>query len=72
MRKMAKGAAITGGVGVGLFPDFNVADKFIQVAEGARPSPAAAAAYAKSLAAKYGLRPEKKSKFRRALELAAE
>lgn len=32
----------------------------------------AAAAYAKSLAAKYGLRPEKKSKFRRALELAAE
>ena len=32
----------------------------------------AAVAYAKALAAKYGLRPEKKSKYRRALDLAAE
>ena len=44
------GAAITGGVGVGLFRDFNVADQFIQVAEEARPDPAAAAAYAKARA----------------------
>ena len=35
-------------------------------------SEAAAAAYAKSLAAKYALRPEKKSKYIRALELATE
>ena len=32
----------------------------------------AAVAYAKALAAKYALRPEKKSKYRRALELASE
>ena len=33
-------------------------------------SEAAAVAYAKALAAQFGLRPEKKSKYRRALELA--
>lgn len=35
-------------------------------------SEAAAVTYARTLAVRYGLRPEKKSKYRRALELAAE
>jgi xylulokinase len=36
----ALGAAIAGGVGVGLFPDFGVAHEFVQVEEGERPNPA--------------------------------
>jgi xylulokinase len=39
------GAAIAGGIGVGLYPDFGVAHKFIQVAEAERPEPAARARY---------------------------
>jgi xylulokinase len=34
------GAAIAGGVGVGLFPDFGVAHEIVQVEEGERPNPA--------------------------------
>ncbi len=33
------GAAIAGGVGVGLFPDFRVAHELVQVEEGERPNP---------------------------------
>ena len=33
------GAAIAGGVGVGLFPDFGVAHEIVQVEEGERPNP---------------------------------
>jgi xylulokinase len=40
------GAAIAGGVGVGLYPDFGVAHKFIQVAEAERPISALQACYA--------------------------
>jgi xylulokinase len=40
------GAAIAGGIGVGLYPDFSVAHKFIGVAEAERPDPVAAARYA--------------------------
>ena len=40
------GAAIAGGVGVGLYPDFGVAYKFIQVAEAERPDPVSQARYA--------------------------
>jgi xylulokinase len=40
------GAAIAGGVGVGLYPDFGVAHKFIRVAEAERPDPASQARYA--------------------------
>jgi xylulokinase len=34
------GAAIAGGVGVGLFPDFRAAHELVQVEEGERPNPA--------------------------------
>ncbi len=34
------GAAIAGGVGVGLFPDFRVAHELVQVEEGEQPNPA--------------------------------
>ena len=40
------GAAIAGGVGVGLFPDFSVTHEIVQVEEGERPQPAAQARYA--------------------------
>lgn len=40
------GAAIAGGVGVGLFPDFSVAQEFVQVEEAERPNRAAQARYA--------------------------
>jgi xylulokinase len=40
------GAAIAGGVGVGLFPDFSVAHELVQVEEGERPNAAAQARYA--------------------------
>jgi xylulokinase len=40
------GAAIAGGVGVGLYPGFGVAQKFIQVQEAAQPDPAVQALYA--------------------------
>jgi len=40
------GAAIAGGIGVGLYPDFGVAQKFIQVTEAERPDPIAGARYA--------------------------
>ena len=33
------GAAITAGVGVGVFKDFNVVDKFIKINEENRPTP---------------------------------
>ncbi|MDH7485302.1 MAG: xylulokinase [Anaerolineae bacterium] len=42
----ALGAAIAGGVGVGLFPDFSVAHEFVQVEEAERPNGAAQARYA--------------------------
>ena len=42
----ALGAAIAGGVGVGLFPDFGVAHEFVQVEEAERPHAAAQAHYA--------------------------
>jgi xylulokinase len=40
------GAAIAGGVGVGLFPGFGVAHVLVQVAEGERPDPARQRRYA--------------------------
>jgi xylulokinase len=40
------GAAIAGGVGVGLFPDFRVADEIVEVEEVERPEAAAVARYA--------------------------
>jgi xylulokinase len=40
------GAAIAGGVGVGLFPSFGVAHELVQVAEGERPNPAHSQRYA--------------------------
>jgi xylulokinase len=40
------GAAIAGGVGVGLFPDFSVAHELVQVEEAERPNTAAQARYA--------------------------
>jgi xylulokinase len=45
------GAAIAGGVGVGLFPDFGVAHEIVQVEEAERPNPAHSQRYA----ALYGL-----------------
>jgi len=39
------GAAIAGGIGVGLYPDFSVASRLIPVHEAERPDPAAAARY---------------------------
>ena len=42
----ALGAAVAGGVGVGLFPDFRVAHGLFQVEEGERPNAAAQARYA--------------------------
>ena len=42
----ALGAAIAGGVGVGLFPDFGVAHELVQVEEAERPDAAAQARYA--------------------------
>ena len=45
------GAAIAGGVGVGLFPDFGVAHGLVQVEEGEQPNPASGPFYA----ALYGL-----------------
>jgi len=40
------GAAIAGGVGVGLFPDFGVAHQFVRVEEAERPDPARRQRYA--------------------------
>jgi len=40
------GAAIAGGVGVGLFPDFSVAHQLVQVEEAERPNAAVQARYA--------------------------
>jgi xylulokinase len=40
------GAAIAGGVGVGLFPDFSVAHQFVQVEEAERPDPVRRQRYA--------------------------
>jgi xylulokinase len=42
------GAAIIGGVGCGVFKDFEVADRFIKIAERTRPDPAPAAAYGRA------------------------
>ena len=42
----ALGAAIAGGVGVGLFPDFSVAHEFVKVEEAEQPNAAAQARYA--------------------------
>jgi xylulokinase len=42
----ALGAAIAGGVGVGLFPDFSVAHELVRVEEGEWPQPAVQARYA--------------------------
>ncbi len=42
----ALGAAIAGGVGVGIFPDFSVAHEFVQVEEAEQPNGAAQALYA--------------------------
>jgi len=40
------GAAVAGGVGVGLFPDFNVAHQFVRAEEGEQPDPARSQRYA--------------------------
>jgi xylulokinase len=40
------GAAIAGGVGVGLFPDFRVAHDFVRVEQAERPDPAHSRCYA--------------------------
>jgi xylulokinase len=40
------GAAIAGGVGIGLYPDFGVAHKFVQVEEGEQPDPTYSHRYA--------------------------
>jgi len=42
----ALGAAIAGGVGVGLFPDFSVAHEIVQVEEAERPNPTDSQRYA--------------------------
>ncbi len=39
------GAAIAGGVGVGLFPDFGVASRLVEVSEGEKPNPDLQARY---------------------------
>lgn len=39
------GAAIAGGVGVGLYPDYHVADQLVQLASAEEPRPAVAARY---------------------------
>jgi xylulokinase len=39
------GAAIAGGIGVGLYPDFGVAHRFVQVNEAEQPNPSARARY---------------------------
>lgn len=44
------GAAIAGGVGVGLYPDYRVARRFIPAAEAEKPDPTTAARYAEMLA----------------------
>lgn len=44
------GAAIAGGVGVGLYPDYSVAGRLIPVHAAERPQPAAAAIYGEMLA----------------------
>lgn len=43
------GAAIAGGVGVGLYPDFSVTQTLVQVQEAERPDPTAQARYAEML-----------------------
>ena len=40
------GAAITAGVGVGLYPDFNVIDRFLKITEELTPSGESDAVYA--------------------------
>jgi xylulokinase len=40
------GAAIAGGVGVGIFADFAVTDRFIRASVAAQPNPATEARYA--------------------------
>ncbi len=45
------GAAIAGGVGVGLYPDFSVAQKFVHVNEAEQPDPGAQAQYERMLPA---------------------
>lgn len=44
------GAALVGGVGVGLYPDFSMAERMNQIAETIEPDPATQAAYEKALA----------------------
>jgi xylulokinase len=39
------GAAIAGGVGVGLYPDFSIAQQFVQTQPACQPDPAAQAVY---------------------------
>jgi xylulokinase len=41
------GAALAGGVGVGLYPDFTMIETMNDVAETMQPNPAAQAAYAR-------------------------
>lgn len=43
------GAALTGGIGVGLYPDFSMSESMNPVAEVIRPNPDAQAVYAKAL-----------------------
>ncbi len=43
------GAAIAGGVGVGLYPDFGIAQRLVRAAESERPDPTAQARYAELL-----------------------
>ena len=41
------GAALAGGVGVGLYPDFSIIEQMNEIAEVIEPNPAAQAAYEK-------------------------
>jgi xylulokinase len=42
------GAAIIGGVGCGVFKDFDVAGRFIQITDRVRPDPGTASVYAQA------------------------
>jgi xylulokinase len=44
------GAAVIGGVGCGIFKDFGVVDRFIEIVDRTRPDPATAAVYARAKA----------------------
>ena len=39
------GAALAGGIGVGIFPDFSIAEKLTPIVDRTQPDPAAAGVY---------------------------